>query len=73
MFALVDVRATGLSGDDFARRLLDEEHVAVMPGESFGATLSGWLRVSLTRPDDEIEEACSRMARFAARVTEGRG
>ena len=72
MFALVDVRATGLSGDDFANRLLDEDLVAVMPGESFGATLSGWLRVSLTRPDDEIQEACHRMAAFAARVTGGK-
>ena len=72
MFALVDVRATGLSGDEFAGRLLSEELVAVMPGESFGATLSGWLRVSLTRPDDEIEEACRRMAGFAGRLMEGR-
>ena len=72
MFAMVDVRATGLSGDTFARRLLDEEHVAVMPGESFGETLGGWLRMSLTRPDDEIEEACRRMTRFAAKVTEER-
>ena len=70
MFALVDVRATGLSGDAFARRLLDEEHVAVMPGESFGATLAGWLRVSLTRPEAEIAEACRRMAAFAARLME---
>lgn len=69
MFAMVDIRATGLTGDDFAGRLLDEEHLAVMPGESFGETLAGWLRVSLTRPDDEIEEACRRMMRFAAKVT----
>ena len=78
MFTLVDVRATGLSGDEFARRLLDEDLVAVMPGESFGTTLAGWLRVSLTRPDDEIAEACRRMAAFAARLMvaqpmEGRG
>ena len=73
MFALVDVRATGLSGDAFALRLIDEERVAVMPGESFGQTLSGWLRVSLTRSDDEIEEACHKMAAFASRVMEERG
>jgi arginine:pyruvate transaminase len=73
MFTLVDVRATGLSGDEFASRLLDEERVAVMPGESFGQTLAGWLRVSLTRPDDEIEVACRKMAAFAARLMEERG
>ena len=65
MFTVVDVRATGLTGDAFANRLLDEAHVAVMPGESFGQGLNGWLRISLTRPDDEIAEACRRIAAFA--------
>ena len=73
MFALVDVRATGLSGVAFARRLLDEERVAVMPGESFGQSLAGWLRLCLTQSDDDIAEACRRMAAFAARVMERRG
>ena len=66
MFALVDVRATGLSGEDFALGLLDCQKVAVMPGESFGAGLGGWLRLSLTQPDDRITEATSRIAAHAA-------
>jgi arginine:pyruvate transaminase len=37
----------------------------VMPGESFGQALAGWLRVSLTQPDDLIAEAALRIARFA--------
>ena len=68
MFTVVDIRATGVSGAEFAERLLDQEHVAVMPGESFGAGLNGWLRISLTRPDDEIAEACRRIAAFALRL-----
>lgn len=71
MFSVVDIRATGLSGEDFARRLLAEEKVAVMPGESFGPSLNGWLRLSLTRPDDEVAEACRRIAAFAARQQTG--
>ena len=70
MFTVVDVNATGLSGEAFANRLLDEEHVAVMPGESFGASLNGWVRISLTLDDALIEEACSRIARFAAHCME---
>jgi arginine:pyruvate transaminase len=66
MFALVDVRATGLSGEAFAMGLLDRQKVAVMPGESFGAGLNGWLRLSLTQPDDRIAEACHRIAAHAA-------
>ncbi len=67
MFALIDVRATGLSGGAFADALLDETGVAVMPGESFGEVLSGWLRVSLTQPDAATATACDRIAGFAAR------
>jgi arginine:pyruvate transaminase len=66
MFALVDVRATGLTGEGFALGLLDRERVAVMPGESFGAGLNGWLRLSLTQPDDRIVLACERIAAHAA-------
>ncbi len=66
MFALVDARAVAASGEDFARGLLHRRSVAVMPGESFGATLAGWLRLSLTQPDDVIEEACARIAAHAA-------
>ncbi len=66
MFGLVDVRATGLSGEAFARGLLERRGVAVMPGESFGTALAGWLRLSLTQPDEMIAEACDRIAAHAA-------
>jgi arginine:pyruvate transaminase len=68
MFTLIDVRATGLSGIDFAAGLLRCQKVAVMPGESFGAGLEGWIRLSLTRPDDRIIEATNRIAAHAASI-----
>lgn len=68
MFALVDVRATGLSGQEFAGRLLEEHGVAVMPGESFGQALGGWLRLALTQPDEATTEACRRIAVFAVEL-----
>ena len=68
MFVLVDVRATGLSGEDFASGLLDHHKVAVMPGESFGTGLSGWLRLSLTQPDDRTTLAATRIASHAASI-----
>ena len=67
MFCVVDVRAVCPSGHDFAMGLLAAEKVAVMPGESFGTGLAGWLRLSLTQPDDRIAEAAARIARHAAR------
>lgn len=68
MFALVDVRATGLSGTDFALGLLEERRVAVMPGESFGDGLRGWLRLSLTVEDARTAEAADRIAAHASRL-----
>ncbi|YBV98423.1 pyridoxal phosphate-dependent aminotransferase [Phyllobacteriaceae bacterium JZ32] len=68
MFILADIRSTGLSGNDFAMRLLEEEHVAVMPGESFGDNLSGYLRLSLSVADDKIDAACAGIVRLASRL-----
>ncbi|MGB8812551.1 MAG: pyridoxal phosphate-dependent aminotransferase [Paracoccaceae bacterium] len=62
MFTLVDVRSTGLSGTAFAHDLLEHARVAVMPGESFGAALAGWVRVALTQADEVTLEACDRIA-----------
>ena len=66
MFSLIDVRATGLSGRDFALDLLENAGVAVMPGESFGTALAGWVRVALTQGDALTEAACARIAAHVA-------
>ena len=68
MFIVLDARATGLSGKEFALRLLREEKVSVMPGESFGNHFGGYLRLSLTVADDRIDEACARIVRLAERL-----
>ena len=65
MFALLDVRATGLGGEAFAAELLDVAGVAAMPGESFGESLRGWLRLALTQTDERTLAACDRIAGFA--------
>jgi arginine:pyruvate transaminase len=69
MFVMVDVRGTGLSGEAFARRLLAEELVVTMPGESFGQGGAGHLRVALTVGEAVMRDAGARIARFADRVS----
>ena len=68
MFIMVDVRRTGLSGEAFAARLLDEENVVTMPGESFGEGGAGHLRVALTVGEDDLAEAATRIVRLARRL-----
>ena len=70
MFALLDVQATGMGGEAFATELLEVAGVAAMPGESFGESLRGWLRLALTQPDERTLAACDRIAGFA-RVLRG--
>lgn len=52
----------GLSAADFAARILEEEKVAVVPGEGFGAP--GYIRLSYATSDDVIEKGLERMAHF---------
>jgi arginine:pyruvate transaminase len=66
MYLMLDIRATGLSGDDFADRLLMERHIAVMPGESFGDAAAGHLRIAMTIPDAPFEAAIKEIAAFTA-------
>ncbi len=65
MYLMLDIRATGMSGDDFANALLDREHIAVMPGESFGQAAAGHLRVAMTIEDEAFEAALETLCRFA--------
>ncbi|MET4391579.1 arginine:pyruvate transaminase [Bradyrhizobium sp. F1.4.3] len=68
MFVLLDVRATGLSAYDFAKRLVLEEGVAILPADGFGDSTTGHLRISLGAADAEIEEAGLRLSRFAKQM-----
>ena len=68
MFVMLDVRGTGLSGEDFARKLLAEENVVTMPGESFGVCGAGRLRVALTVDEAVIAEAARRITALAGRI-----
>ena len=65
MFVMVDVRKTGLSGEDFARALLHKHNVVTMPGESFGTCGAGHLRVALTVDEATMREAAKRIAALA--------
>jgi arginine:pyruvate transaminase len=70
MYVMLDVRGTGLTGEGFANALLDAEGIAVMPGESFGASAAGHVRVALTVADERLEAALRRLCIFAAGLAE---
>lgn len=69
MFCMVDVRGTGLSSLEFAAGLLDAEGVSTLPGDAFGPSGTGHVRVSLMAPEARLEEACARITRYASSLT----
>ena len=65
MYLFADVRGTGLDGKQFARALLDATGVSVTPGEGFGQSGAGHVRITLGTGDQRLSDACHRIARFA--------
>ena len=65
MFVMVDVRATKLSGEEFAWKLLDDHNIGVMPGESFGKGGAGHVRIALTVEAQVLRQACETIRTMA--------
>lgn len=68
MYIMLDLRRTGLSGQDFANQLLDAHHIAVMPGESFGQAAAGHVRVAMTVDDQAFAKALQQLVKFADKL-----
>ena len=62
---------SGKNSDEFATSLLQREHVATMPGSSFGEQAKDFIRMSLTVPDKDLRDACRRMIRFVSKCNGG--
>jgi aminotransferase len=54
----------GLSSEEFAERLLHEQHVAVIPGDAFGPSGAGFVRACYATSMDKIETALDRIDHF---------
>lgn len=54
----------GMSSVEYAMRVLDATGVVITPGVGFGKHGEGYFRISLTTPDDRLEEALHRLARM---------
>ncbi|MCX6043667.1 MAG: aminotransferase class I/II-fold pyridoxal phosphate-dependent enzyme [Chloroflexi bacterium] len=66
-YAFPSIRNSGMSEYEFADRLLEEEHVAVIPGSAFGKGGEGHVRCAYAASMENIEKALERMQRFMQR------
>ncbi len=70
-YAFPDISSTGLTSEQFGERLLFEEHVAVVPGDSFGPSGAGHVRACYATSYEQLEEALVRIERFVERLANG--
>lgn len=67
-YTFPSIKRFGLTSEEFALRLLEEEKVAVVPGTAFGDCGEGFLRISYAYSLNELKEALGRIERFVARL-----
>lgn len=63
-YAFPSIKSSGVSSEEFAKNLLSEQSVAVVPGTAFGSSGEGFVRCAYAASIDNINEALSRMEKF---------
>ncbi len=63
-YVFPSIKCTGLTSGEFCERLIYSKHVAVVPGDAFGACGEGFLRISYCYSVKHITEALERMEAF---------
>lgn len=63
-YVFPSVKSTGLTSQEFCERLIYDKHVAVVPGDAFGASGEGFVRISYSYSIKHITEALERMEAF---------
>ena len=64
MFMMVNVLGSGLSAPDFVRELYRATGVSVLDATAFGSSAAGYVRVSCTVGDADLQRACERIKAF---------
>lgn len=67
-YVFPDIRPTGLTSEEFTERLIREEKVAVVPGNSFGDCGEGYIRCSYAASVENLTEAFKRIGRLVQRT-----
>ena len=63
-YVFPSIKSTGLSSEDFCRQLLEKKKVAVIPGNAFGESGEGHVRISYAYPINTIKKALDKIQEF---------
>ncbi len=67
-YLFIDITKTGLTSEKFAYRLLDEKHIAVVPGNAFNKAGEGYIRIACTLSEEKLIDAAEKIVDFADKI-----
>ena len=67
-YAIVDISKTGMKSEQFSYALLESEHVAVVPGITYGNICENYIRIAFTLDEDLIRTGVRRICRFVDKL-----
>lgn len=67
-YVFPSIKKFGMTSEEFANRLLQEEKVAVVPGTAFGECGEGFLRISYAYSLEDLKKALERLERFVKKL-----
>ena len=67
-YVFPSIKKFGMTSEEFASRLLQEEKVAVVPGTAFGDCGEGFLRISYAYSLEDLKKALERLERFVKKL-----
>ena len=70
-YAFPSIKSTGLTSEEFCERFLLEKHVAIVPGNAFGACGEGFVRISYAASMEDIKEAMKLLKEFVEDLKKG--
>ena len=63
-YAFPCIKSSGMTSEEFCTKLLEQKHVAIIPGNAFGASGEGYARVSYAYSVEHLMEALRRIREF---------
>jgi len=63
-YAFPCIKSSGMNSEEFCTKLLEQKHVAIIPGNAFGASGEGYARVSYAYSVEHLMEAIRRIREF---------
>lgn len=67
-YVFVDISLSGLTSEAFCKQLLEDQHVAIIPGTAFGKSGEGYVRISYSYSLDHLKVALDKMQQFLINI-----